>query len=145
MNLSELLSPFKKESGSTKSHIKNLIEMAAADGNFMDVEYDLLKKTANQNGVSESRLKEIRKNPGLIKFEISKDPLERFKHLYDLVQMMSIDDDVHPDEIKLCTLLAIRFGYQRSNIKELIEITRAHIKNNKDSLTTLKSVSHLIE
>ena len=144
MNFSDILSLFKQGKGTLKSHMKNLIEMAAADGNFMDVEYELLKSIAKQNGISESQLKEIKNNPSGIKFEVPKDTTERFKQLYDLVQMMSIDNEVHPDEAKLCNLFAIRFGYQRNSVKELIEVIRANIKNGQNVTETMKRVSLLI-
>ena len=144
MNFSDILSLFKQGKGTLKSHMKNLIEMAAADGNFMDVEYELLKSIAKQNGISESQLTEIKNNPSGIKFEVPKDTTERFKQLYDLVQMMSIDNEVHPDEAKLCNLFAIRFGYQRNSVKELIEVIRANIKNGQNVTETMKRVSLLI-
>ena len=59
--------------------------MAAVDGNFDDVEYDLLKSIAKRNGISEWQLKEIRKNPNHIKFEVPTDANEKFHQLYDLV------------------------------------------------------------
>jgi uncharacterized tellurite resistance protein B-like protein len=144
MNFSEILNLFKQGKGTVKSHMKNLIEMAAADGNFMDLEFDLLKSIAKQNGISEGQLKDIRKNPSGIKFEVPKDETERFKQLYDLVQMMSIDNDVHPEEAKLCNLFAIRFGYQRDRVKDLLEIIRANIKNGQNATETMKRVSLLI-
>jgi uncharacterized tellurite resistance protein B-like protein len=144
MNFSEILNLFKQGKGTVKSHMKNLIEMAAADGNLIDVEFDLLKSIAKQNGISEGQLKDIRKNPSGVKFEVPKDETERFKQLYDLVQMMSIDNDVHPEEAKLCNLFAIRFGYQRAYVKDLVEVIRANIKNGQNATETMKRVSLLI-
>jgi uncharacterized tellurite resistance protein B-like protein len=144
MNFSEILSLFKEGKGTVKSHVKNLIEMAAADGNFADAEYNLLKKIAKQNGISENQLKEIKNNPGNIKFEVPKDETERFKQLYDLVQMMSIDNEVHSDEAKLCNLFAIRFGYQREHVKDLVEAIQANITNGQDTTETMKRVALLL-
>jgi uncharacterized tellurite resistance protein B-like protein len=144
MNFNDILNLFKQGKGTVKSHMKNLIEMAAADGNFMDVEYELLKNIAKQNGISEGQLKDIKNNPSEIKFEVPKDTTERFRQLYDLVQMMSIDNEVHPDEAKLCNLFAIRFGYQRDSVKELIEVIRANIKNGQNVSETMKRVTLLI-
>ncbi len=87
--------------------MKNLIEMAAADGQFQDVEFDLLKKIAKRNGISESQLNEIKSNPESIAFEVPVDEKEKFHQLYDLVHMMSIDDQIHSEERKLCNLFAI--------------------------------------
>jgi len=129
MQFTELLNLFKSGKSTVKSHMKNLIEMAAADGNFMDVEYDLLKKIAKRNGISEGQLKTIKANPSSVAFEVPKDPREKFHQLYDLVHMMSIDDEVHSEEQKLCHLFAIKFGYSRNNVKELADAIRENIKN----------------
>ncbi len=48
MNIQELLNLFNKGKATAKSHMKNLIEMAAVDGNFDQIEYDLLKKIAKK-------------------------------------------------------------------------------------------------
>ena len=107
MKFSEMINLFQQGKGSAKSHMKNLIEIAAVDGNFEEVEMKLLSKLAKKNGISESQLKDIRKNSGGIEFEIPKDKKEKFHQLYDLVHMMSVDNNVHRDEQNLCTLFEI--------------------------------------
>lgn len=73
MNFKELLGLISQGKGTAKSHMKNLIEMAAVDGNFDAVEYDLLKSIAKRNNISESQLKEIKQNPEQVVFEVPKD------------------------------------------------------------------------
>ena len=46
MNFVDILNVFRNGKGTAKSHMKNLIEMAAVDGHFDTVEYDLLKNIA---------------------------------------------------------------------------------------------------
>src|SRR5687768_15464380 len=119
MNISDILNLFSQGKGTAKSHMKNLIEMAAVDGNFEDIEYDLLKTIAKRNSISENQLKEIRQNPGGIKFEIPADRKLKFHQLYDLVHMMTVDNSIHDEELKLCNLFAIKFGYNRDQVREL--------------------------
>ncbi|MBS1491747.1 MAG: TerB family tellurite resistance protein [Bacteroidetes bacterium] len=140
MSIQELLSLFQSGKATAKSHMKNLIEMAAADGNFDQVEYDLLKRIASKNGISESQLKNIRSNPGNIKFELPKDNRERFHQFYDLVHMMSIDNAIHPDEMKLCDLFAVKFGYPKQKSRELIETISSNIKYGQTHDETFKRV-----
>jgi len=144
MNFSEILSMFSQGKGTAKSHMKNLIEMAAADGNFEDVEYELLKVIAKRNGISEAKLKEIRNNPEKIEFVVPKDPKEKFSQLYDLVHMMSIDNQIHDEEAKLSVLFAIKFGYPRIHVKELIETIRQNIQNKQSYDETMKRCKMLI-
>ena len=144
MNFKELLNVLNQGKSSAKSHMKNLIEMAAVDGNFDDIEYDLLKSIAKRNGISESQLKEIRKNPNHIKFEVPTDAKEKFHQLYDLVHMMSIDKTVHNEEMKLSHIFAIKFGYNRNQVGELIETIQGNIANGKGHDEAMKRASLLI-
>jgi uncharacterized tellurite resistance protein B-like protein len=144
MDIQEILSLFHKGKASAKSHMKNLIEMAAVDGNFDQVEYDLLKKIAKKNSISESQLKEIRENPHGIKFELPADKKERFHQFYDLVHMMSVDNQVHPEEMKLCDLFAVKFGYPKNRSRELIDTIKSNIQNGQTSDETLKRAFMLI-
>ena len=144
MNFSEMINLFNQGKGSVKSHMKNLIEMAAVDGNFEEVEMKLLGTIAKKNGISESQLKEIRKNSAGIEFEIPKDKKEKFHQLYDLVHMMSVDNDVHREEQKLSTLFAIKFGYPRVHVDELIDTIRLNIKNGQSYDETMKRVERML-
>ena len=144
MNFSETLSLFRQGKGTARSHMKNLIEMAAVDGNFDDVEYDLLKSIAKRNGISESKLKDIRENPQGIVFEVPAEKDKKFQQLYDLVNMMTIDKAVHAEEAKLCQLFAIKFGYNRQQAEDLISAVRANIENGQGPTETMKRVALMI-
>ena len=144
MDFSEILSLFRQGKGSAKGHMKNLIEMAVVDGNFVPVEYDLLKAIAKRNGITESQLKAIQKNPGEVKFEVPDDKHEKFHQLYDLVHMMTIDKTIHEEEVKLCDLFAIKFGYHRERVKELIETIRANIHHGQDHEETMRRAARII-
>lgn len=131
MNFSDLLGIMRTGKSTAKSHMKNLIEMAAVDGNFDSMEYDLLKAIAKRNSISEGQLKEIRNNPGSVTFEVPKDPKEKFNQLYDLVHMMSIDNSIHVEEMKLSHIFAIKFGYKRDRVKELVDTIQSNISNGQ--------------
>ncbi len=144
MNFAEILGICRQGKATAKSHMKNLIEMAAVDGNFDSIEYDLLKSIAKRNSISENQLKEIRNNPRGIKFEVPTDSKEKFGQLYDLVHMMSIDKSIHPEEMKLSEIFAIKFGYNRNRVKELISTIQSNIDHGQDQEETMKRAARLI-
>jgi uncharacterized tellurite resistance protein B-like protein len=144
MNLKDLLGTFSQGKSTARSHMKNLIEMAAVDGNFDDVEYDLLKSIAKRNGISEGKLKEIRTNPNHVKFEVPTDANEKFHQLYDLVHMMTIDKNVHSEEMKLSHIFAVKFGYKRDQITELIETIQGNIEHGQGHEEAMKRAIRLI-
>jgi len=144
MSIPEILSLFKQGKGTAKSHMKNLIEMAAVDGNFEDVEYDLLNTIAKRNSISENQLKEIRQNPEGVKFEVPTDKKKKFHQLYDLVHMMSVDNSIQDEELKLCNLFAIKFGYKREQVRELVDTIRSNIQHGQNHDETMKRVDWML-
>jgi uncharacterized tellurite resistance protein B-like protein len=144
MKFVDILNVFRNGSGTAKSHMKNLIEMAAVDGHFAPSEFELLTSIAKRNGISESHLKEIRDHHNSIQFELPKDNKEKFHQFYDLVNMMTVDKNVHAEEQKLCSLFAVKFGYPRPQINELISVIQANIKNGQGPDETMKRVQMML-
>ena len=144
MTLNDLITLFRQGKATGKSHIKNLIEMAAADGNLDTLEFDLLKDIGNRNGISERQINDVRKNPDAVAFLVPKDPREKFSQLFDLVRMMSIDKNVHQEEQKLCNLFAVKFGYKRENAQELVSAIQANITNGSSPDEAMKRCTALI-
>lgn len=144
MNFTDILSLFKQGKGTARSHMKNLIEMAAVDGNFDLVENDLLRKIAKRNNISESHLKEIHQNPEKVEFMVPQDKKEKFHQFYDLVHMMSIDKTIHEEEMKLCNLFAVKFGYPREKSGEMIRSIQMNIQNSQSHDETFKRMEWLL-
>ena len=145
MTFREILDLFRQGKATAKSHIKNLIEIATADGKYADEENELLGRIAARNGISKARLEEIRSRPGNIQFEIPKDDKERFRQMYELVHMMIVDRDIHPEEARLCELFATRFGYGKSGIKGMIDTIRLNIDNGNDVRETHERVIYYLK
>jgi uncharacterized tellurite resistance protein B-like protein len=145
MNFKEILNLFRQGKATAKSHIKNLIEIAAADGNFGLDEQQLLRSIAKRNNISDNQLKEIHADPSKVRFEVPKNETEKFYQLYDLVHMMSVDKNIHSEEIRLCELFAIKFGYKKEAVKELIETIRLNIENGNGHDEAMKRVAPYIK
>ncbi len=144
MKLTDLLSHFRQGKSSARSHLKNLIEVAAADGGFAPAELNLLNDIAARNGITEKQLAEIRRNPTAVVFEMPSEPDEKFSQLFDLVTMMLVDKSVHADERRLCTLFAIKLGYRRESVTDLITAMQANINSGRDVAETMRRCSSLI-
>jgi len=142
MKFSELLGLFKEGKASSKSHMKNLLEMAMVDSHFDDSEYQLIKQFAKKYKVSENELAEIQKNPEGVKFELPDKENEKFEQFYELVQMMMIDEKIFEEEKSLCRIFAKKFGY--GNQHDLVEAVSQNIKNNQPWDETMKRVSFLL-
>lgn len=144
MNFTDLLGAFKGGKTGGPGHIKNLIEMAAADGQFLESEKELLKTIAKRNGISESQLADIQNNPAKFQFEVPRDPNQKFYQLYDLVQMMGVDNHVHANESDLAKLFAIKFGYRQAVAGELVDVISQNIKNGSTADEAMKRAQLMI-
>ena len=143
MKFTDLLGSFKGQNGGA-SHIKNLIEMAAADGHLHESEKELLRKIARANGISEGQLADIQKNPTKVQFEVPRDPRQKFHQLFDVVQMMGADNHVHPHESELAKLFAIKFGYRQEVAGELVDVISQNIKNGSTADEAMKRAQLMI-
>ncbi len=140
MNFSTIIDHFKLGKASAKSHMRNLIEIAAADGAFGDEELRLVEYAALRNNISSSQLKDIQSDSSKVRFQIPGNEEDKFFQLYDLVHMMSVDENIHSDELRLCEIFAIKFGYRKEVVREMIEVIRMNIKNWIGAKETMQTV-----
>ncbi|HEY0741009.1 MAG TPA: hypothetical protein VGD40_06075 [Chryseosolibacter sp.] len=127
MNFKDIISLVRLGKASAKNHMRNLIEIAAADGTLGTEEQRLLEYAAQRNNISPAQLQAIRSNPSPIPFEVPRSKEEKFFQLYDLVHMMSVDKTIHAEELRLCEIFAIKFGYRKEVVREMIELIRENI------------------
>ena len=139
MKFTDIIGIFKENKSISKSHMKNLLEMAMADSHFDDSEYTLLKKLAKKHKVSEKELEKIKDDPSNIDFELPKNKEEKFEQFYELVNMMTIDQDIDSAEINLCKIFAEKFGYEKDD--EMINVIVENIKNGLDWQESMARVS----
>lgn len=125
--------------------MRNLIEIAGADGNLGVEEQRLLQYAAQRNHITLAELKSIQQNSSKIRFEVPLSKAERFVQLYDLVHMMSVDKNIHPEELRLCEIFAIRFGYRKEVVREMIEMIRQSIEKWIGPEECMKDVSKRLQ
>jgi uncharacterized tellurite resistance protein B-like protein len=128
MNFNDILSLFKLGKASARSHMRNLIEIAAADGSLASEEQKLLEYAAMRNNISNEQLKAIQEDPSRVRFESPGNEEAKFTQLYDLVHMMTVDRNIHAEELRLCEIFAIKFGYRKEVVREMIDMIRENIE-----------------
>jgi uncharacterized tellurite resistance protein B-like protein len=145
MSFREILELFRQGKTTAKSHIKNLIEIAIADGRFTDDENELLIAIALRNGITKARIEKIRANPASVPFEVPKQEKEKFNQMYDLVHMMVVDKSIHSEELRLCEIFASKFGFIRNWIPGLIETIKQNIQNGNNSEQTYERYLYYVK
>lgn len=118
MGLQELFESFDKKK--RKSHFKNLIAVALADGHLDDAEMELILHLANKCYMTPDEVKRVIERPELINFHPPKTNQERFDQIYDLVTVMLVDGKVDENERELCKMFALNLGYKSAIVDRLI-------------------------
>ena len=128
MSFNDIIELLKLGKATAKSHMRNLVEIAAADGSFRSEEQKLLQYAAIRNNISTAELKDIQESPSKVRFQVPGNEEDKFTQLYDLVHMMWVDKDIHSEELRLCEIFAIKFGYRKEVVREMIEMIRQNIE-----------------
>jgi uncharacterized tellurite resistance protein B-like protein len=128
MSVTDIIDLFKLGKANAKSHMRNLIEIAAADGSLGMEEQRLLEFAAVRNNISKDQLNKIQANTSSVRFKVPGSKKDRFNQLYDLVHMMSVDKSIHAEELRLCEIFAIKFGYRKEIVREMVELIRQNIE-----------------
>lgn len=131
MEVLDLFSGKKRKRG--KAHIKNLLELAMADGQFDEIEAEYLLALAQRFNISEVQLQKIKDNLGGVEYVPPKTDLEKFEHLHHLIRMMMMDGEIHEKELEICKLLALRLGLKAEFVDDFIRVIGDDVRNEVPS------------
>jgi len=118
MGFQELFESFDKKK--RKSHFKNLLAVAMADGNLDNVEFEYIMRLAEKCYMSRDEVKRVLDHPEAISFYPPKTNRERFDQMYNLVTVMLVDGTIDDREIQLCKVFAMRLGFKPALVDKLI-------------------------
>ena len=112
---------YGNEDKKNKSYIKNLLEVAIADGILDESELELVISIASNFDISKEEVIEIKDNPSTIQFTPPSSYSAKVKLLEDLVKIMIADKEIDEKEVKICKDLAIKLDIAPVIVDDLIE------------------------
>ena len=100
-----------------------LIQLALSDNDFAGPEKNLIYMIGKANRIKETEIdelvqKHLNKEPIIIEFKALSDE-ERFEFLYNIIQLMKIDNEVFLSEIRYCEKMAEKLGYMKIAVREI--------------------------
>jgi hypothetical protein len=110
------------------AHLKLLINLASIDQEISERERDYIYSIGRANGLAQAAVEPLfeRQHKMIIPPSLTAD--EKFDYLFNLVQIMKIDQRLYRDEIRYCSQVAARLGFQQSVLFELL----LHVKGQPD-------------
>ena len=104
-----------------KSHFRNLVGLAAADGKLADDEAKFLAVLGAKWGVSPKEIQAVLTNPSKVKEAPPKEPRERLNQLVELVSLMIVDGEIDEREMDYCMNFAMRMGFRPSAVPDMVK------------------------
>jgi uncharacterized tellurite resistance protein B-like protein len=100
--------------------MKLLINLAQADGKVAEREKNYIINIGRANGIFPDQIVSLfqQEHPILIPNDLSAD--EKFEYIYTLVQLMKIDERMYQEEIRFCSSIAEKLGYDQEVLFELM-------------------------
>ncbi len=104
-----------------KSHFRNLVGVASADGTIDKNEKDLILRIGKRIGLTKNDINEVMRS-GKISFTPPASLGKRFEQLYDLVIVMLADGKIYQREMNYCQKVAKALGFNPVVINQLINL-----------------------
>ena len=120
------------------TQLKLLITLAQIDGEVGEKERNYIFNIGRANGLAEAVVEPLfsKSHELVIPDNLSKG--EKFDYIFSLVQLMKIDERLYQDEIRYCSKVAAKLGYDEAVMFELMLHVRAIMeKNEMDALKKL--------
>jgi uncharacterized tellurite resistance protein B-like protein len=117
--------------------LKLLVNLARIDGEVDEKENSYIVNIAKANGVAEKEASELLANSHEIIIPENFTEEQRFESIFNLVQLMKIDEKLFQNEIRYCSKVASKLGYDQGIMFELM-LNVKNIMMDKQEVETLK-------
>jgi len=100
--------------------LKLLINLARIDGGVAEKEEKFILNIGAANGISESEIRPLfnADHEVIVPNDLNID--QRFNYIFSLVQLMKIDERLYKEEIRYCSKVAARLGYNEAVMFDLM-------------------------
>lgn len=120
-----------EEKKRAKSHFKNLLAVALADGILDKAELDYIFTVSRRFYITKEELQSLIANPDQISFNPPVDKEDRVRQLYNLVHIMMVDAEIDQNEMRLCQSFGVGLGFRATDIEDLVNRVVAKIESGE--------------
>src|ERR1700755_2836888 len=120
------------------NQLKLLINLARIDGGVAEREEKYIYNIGAANGVSANDLRPLLKEDHEVIVPKGLNNDQKFEYIFSLVQLMKIDERLYKDEIRYCSKVASKLGYNQNVMFDLmLHVKSAMGPNELDELKKL--------
>ncbi|MEI9921241.1 MAG: TerB family tellurite resistance protein [Bacteroidota bacterium] len=113
------------------NQLKLLINLAFIDGSVGEKEEKYLINIGAANGVSSDTIKPLlaSSHDEIVPTDLTND--QKFNYMFSLVQLMKIDERLYKEEIRFCSKVASKLGYNQAVMFDLMLHVRSEMEGNE--------------
>lgn len=113
------------------NQLKLLINLAYIDGGVGEKEEKYIYNIGAANGVPPDTIKSIlsSRHDVIVPTNLSND--QKFNYIFSLVQLMKIDERLYKEEIRYCSKVASKLGYNEAVMFDLMLHVRSVMEENE--------------
>lgn len=120
------------------SQLKLLINLAQIDGEVGEKERNYIFNIGRANGLAEIVVEPLFGTSHALIVPDNLNNAQKFDYIFSLVQLMKIDERLYQDEIRYCSKVAAKLGYDEAVMFDLMLHVRAVMEVNElDALKKL--------
>jgi uncharacterized tellurite resistance protein B-like protein len=112
--------------------LKLLVNLARMDGELAIIERNYIVNIGKGHGFPESSVETLFYDSHETILAEDLTPEQRFNYLFNLVQLMKIDERLYQEEIKFCANIATRLGYRSEVMVDLLLKVKSGPMDQKD-------------
>ena len=112
--------------------LKLLVNLARMDGELAIIERNYIINIGKGHGFPESSVETLFYDSHETILAEDLTPKQRFNYLFNLVQLMKIDERLYQEEIKFCANIATRLGYRSEVMVDLLLKVKSGPMDQKD-------------
>lgn len=123
------------------AQMKLLVGLAQVDGTVGQRERNYIVNIGRANGIYPDQIEPLfaKDHDATVPGDLSPDA--KFECIYSLVQLMKIDERMYQEEIKFCSSIATRLGYDQHVMFDLM----LHVKTSPQSGQEIEALKQTVQ
>lgn len=113
------------------NQLKHLINLARIDGGVGEKEETYIYNIGAANGLPAADVRPLLKDSHNIIVPTDLTDNQKFDYIFSLVQLMKIDERLYKEEIRYCSKVASRLGYNEAVMFDLMLHVRSVMMENE--------------
>jgi hypothetical protein len=116
----------------SRSQLKLLVSLAQVDGRVAEREKNYIINIARANGIYPDEVLPLFETEHDVIVPEGLTPDQKFQCIYNLVHLMKIDERMYQEEIRFCSGIATKLGYDPHVLFELMLQVKTSGMNDKE-------------